>query len=204
MTTTLSESCLNVDFCEANDCSPFSSKNIQECRCGSDNCRGVLGPRPKEREIKDALKPLTENAGTKRKFQQAMGDIVEAVSSKKRKIAVPKSVKKAVQTISAQAKAQLGKVNAIKAGGENERLVKKVSERSLRHLKRAKGKTTTVKFRARTIKGSAASAEPAKKTSRRGTIRVDSRSVKRNVVQTIKGANRRGGIGKSIRVIEAE
>ena len=133
-----------------------------------------------------------------------MGDIVEAVSSKKRKIAVPKSVKKAVQTVSAQAKAQLGKVNAIKSGGENERLVKKVSERSLRHLKRAKGKSTTVKFRARTIKGSAASAEPAKGTSRGGTIRVNSRSVKRNVVQTIKGANRRGGVGKSIRVIEGE
>ena len=26
---------------------PFSAKNVQECRCGSDNCRGVLGPKPK-------------------------------------------------------------------------------------------------------------------------------------------------------------
>ena len=204
MTTTSSRSSLNLTRAMTNGHSPFSSKNIQECRCGSNNCRGVLGPRPKEREIKDALKPLTESAGTKRKLQQAMGDIVEAVSSKKRKIAVPKSVKKAVQTVSAQAKAQLAKVNAIKSGEENERLVKKVSERSLRHLKRAKGKSTTVKFRARTIKGSAASAEPVKRSARGSTIRVNSKSVKRNVVSTIKGANRRGGVGKSIRVIEGE
>lgn len=27
---------------------PFSQKNVQECRCGSERCRGVLGPRPKE------------------------------------------------------------------------------------------------------------------------------------------------------------
>jgi histone-lysine N-methyltransferase ASH1L len=33
---------------------PFSAKNVQECRCGSDNCRGILGPRPKD------LKPLKE------------------------------------------------------------------------------------------------------------------------------------------------
>lgn len=27
---------------------PFSQKHVQECRCGSERCRGVLGPRPKE------------------------------------------------------------------------------------------------------------------------------------------------------------
>ena len=28
---------------------PFSLKNVQKCLCGEDNCRGVLGPRPKEK-----------------------------------------------------------------------------------------------------------------------------------------------------------
>src|SRR5262245_51613505 len=28
--------------------SPFSSKNIQECCCGTESCRGVLGPKPKK------------------------------------------------------------------------------------------------------------------------------------------------------------
>ncbi|KAK4200169.1 hypothetical protein QBC40DRAFT_74080 [Triangularia verruculosa] len=27
---------------------PFSAKNVQKCLCGSTNCRGVLGPKPKE------------------------------------------------------------------------------------------------------------------------------------------------------------
>jgi len=56
---------------------PFSAMNIQMCRCGMPSCRGVLGPRPKEREAKEAnLDPLIKNdlriprgavAGSKRK-----------------------------------------------------------------------------------------------------------------------------------------
>ncbi|KAI1813148.1 SET domain-containing protein [Poronia punctata] len=38
---------------------PFSSKNVQKCLCGSPNCRGVLGPKPKE--VK-APKPSKEEA----------------------------------------------------------------------------------------------------------------------------------------------
>ncbi|KAJ4340122.1 hypothetical protein N0V87_002743 [Didymella glomerata] len=51
---------------------PFSQKNIQECRCGTESCRGVLGPKPKkpveERSIASAL-----IAGTKRKLQDFLG-----------------------------------------------------------------------------------------------------------------------------------
>jgi palmitoyltransferase ZDHHC9/14/18 len=52
--------------------SPFSQKNIQECRCGTESCRGVLGPKPKkpieEKSIASAL-----IAGTKRKLQDLLG-----------------------------------------------------------------------------------------------------------------------------------
>lgn len=52
--------------------SPFSQKNIQECRCGTESCRGVLGPKPKkpieEKSIASAL--IT---GTKRKLQDLLG-----------------------------------------------------------------------------------------------------------------------------------
>lgn len=52
--------------------SPFSQKNIQECRCGTESCRGVLGPKPKkpveEKSITSAL-----IAGTKRKLQDFLG-----------------------------------------------------------------------------------------------------------------------------------
>ncbi|KAH0144685.1 SET domain-containing protein, partial [Aureobasidium melanogenum] len=53
---------------------PYSVKNVQECRCGATNCRGVLGPRPK-----DANKPVTKKekegmaAGMKRKVGEFFG-----------------------------------------------------------------------------------------------------------------------------------
>ncbi|PQE06148.1 Histone-lysine N-methyltransferase ASH1L protein [Rutstroemia sp. NJR-2017a BBW] len=57
---------------------PFSAKNVQECRCGSDNCRGFLGPKPKNptvtkstTAIKDAVKAGLK-AG-KRKLQEMIG-----------------------------------------------------------------------------------------------------------------------------------
>ncbi|KAF1934324.1 SET domain-containing protein [Didymella exigua CBS 183.55] len=69
---------------------PFSQKNIQECRCGTESCRGVLGPKPKkpveERSITSAL-----IAGTKRKLQDFLGSgrarsENNADSPKKRKV----------------------------------------------------------------------------------------------------------------------
>ncbi|KAF2131957.1 SET domain-containing protein [Dothidotthia symphoricarpi CBS 119687] len=51
---------------------PFSQKNIQACRCGTESCRGVLGPKPKklveERSMASAF-----IAGTKRKIQDVLG-----------------------------------------------------------------------------------------------------------------------------------
>ena len=92
---------------------PFSVKNIQECRCGAVNCRGVLGPKPKEakereiregREIREALNPITN--GRKRKVQQMAEDILESVKSAVKRprinVTVPTSVKNAMM------KAQIG------------------------------------------------------------------------------------------------
>ncbi|POS88400.1 hypothetical protein EPUL_000047, partial [Erysiphe pulchra] len=71
---------------------PFSTKNIQKCLCGSDNCRGVLGPRPKDLKIakeKDNFKvPLKASiAGRKRKIREIKGNFDDLESSilKKRK-----------------------------------------------------------------------------------------------------------------------
>ncbi|CAH0044740.1 unnamed protein product [Clonostachys solani] len=52
---------------------PFSSKNVQKCLCGQPNCRGFLGPKP--REVKPAIKTVlkdTVKAG-KRKLQEFLG-----------------------------------------------------------------------------------------------------------------------------------
>ena len=111
---------------------PFSAKNVQECRCGAEGCRGVLGPKPKE--IKEALKSIT--TGGKRKIQQVVEDAVETVT-KKRKLAVPSSVKTAFATAKASTSRRLSQAKILTATpAQQERLVKKASERSLKGLKR--------------------------------------------------------------------
>ncbi|KAK8023970.1 SET domain-containing protein [Apiospora rasikravindrae] len=74
---------------------PFSAKNVQKCLCGSPNCRGVLGPRPKEvKEIKPAKQDLKKTVkdgvkAGKRKIQELIGDKEDGNAAKKRKIKTP-------------------------------------------------------------------------------------------------------------------
>ena len=115
---------------------PFSAKNVQECRCGAEGCRGVLGPKPKE--IKDALKPILTSK--KRKIQQYVEDAVETVT-KKRKIAVPSSVMSAFATAKTQASKSFSQASRLSASSAQKKpLIRKTSTRSLKGLKR---KSTT-------------------------------------------------------------
>ncbi|KAI0447179.1 hypothetical protein F4803DRAFT_356540 [Xylaria telfairii] len=80
---------------------PFSAKNVQKCLCGSPNCRGVLGPKPKEvkppkpskEELAKAAKETTKRG--KRKLKEALGesDEAEAGTKKKRKIKTSAGIK---------------------------------------------------------------------------------------------------------------
>jgi len=73
--------------------SPYSQKNVQQCRCGSDNCRGVLGPRPKEKErIRESIS--NTNAGTKRKNVR---DAPASRSYKRRKVLTPQPNKSGIR-----------------------------------------------------------------------------------------------------------
>jgi len=73
---------------------PFSAKNVQECRCGSENCRGVLGPKPKDpKPIKETIKDAVKGAvkagkAVKRKAKELLAgdDDSDAPTPKKRKI----------------------------------------------------------------------------------------------------------------------
>ena len=75
---------------------PFSAKNVQECRCGSNNCRGVLGPKQKDTKIMKESLTEAVMAGVKagkRKLKELLGDGGEddeddedSRSPKKRKI----------------------------------------------------------------------------------------------------------------------
>ncbi|BDD63353.1 hypothetical protein MAP00_008253 [Monascus purpureus] len=87
---------------------PYSQKNVQECRCGSSTCRGILGPRPKDKEKRmlkqskteekaSRFKSSTKSAGSrtvvaKRKREAAL-DVSTSRVNKKRKILSMGSVK---------------------------------------------------------------------------------------------------------------
>ncbi|KAL1963758.1 hypothetical protein VTN77DRAFT_7824 [Rasamsonia byssochlamydoides] len=92
---------------------PFSSKNVQECRCGAPTCRGVLGPRPKEQRSKEAksddkknskaqnkkgskFKSKSSLAGTKRKTESVLDESTSRLN-KKRKMLTAKSVKTGIK-----------------------------------------------------------------------------------------------------------
>lgn len=193
---------------------PYSVKNVQECRCGAPSCRGVLGPKPKE--IKDALKPITK--GGKRKFQQALEDSIVAVT-KKRKIAIPSSVKKVLATAKAQASKKLTKTRILSSSNQRERLVKRVSSRSLRDVRhtttgcstgnRVK-KTTMITYSRRHLStGSFAKERRStedRPASRKDDVRAKAISTRKNVVRTVRRSSRRASHnrGKSIRIIGDE
>ena len=204
---------------------PYSVKNVQECRCGAEGCRGVLGPKPKE--IREALKSIT--TGGKRKLQQVVEDAVETVT-KKRKIAVPKSMKSAFATAKAQTSRRLSQAGVLESSAaQNQQLVKKVSQRSLRGLEQEttsksvrdekKRRRTTITYsRRRSTVGTLAETKGEDKTrrrssakvaeedtkgpiSRRDSVKVRAASVKENVVRTVRRSSRGTPAGKTIRII---
>ncbi|KAK6580691.1 hypothetical protein PZA11_006927 [Diplocarpon coronariae] len=107
---------------------PFSAKNVQECRCGSENCRGVLGPKPKPnpkdpKPVKETIKAAvkaTVKAGRatvtagKRKLKELLGgdeteDDADVPSPKKRKMKAATGVKQSSSRSSTQMAKGAGK-----------------------------------------------------------------------------------------------
>ncbi|KAK3372421.1 hypothetical protein B0H63DRAFT_295013 [Podospora didyma] len=95
---------------------PFSAKNVQKCLCGSPNCRGVLGPKPKEAKPPKAPKEVKSVRGSvkagKRKLKELLagGDGSDGKATKKLKV-----VKKTKASFSAKGlKAAKGAATAIK------------------------------------------------------------------------------------------
>ncbi|KAF5559380.1 histone-lysine n-methyltransferase ASH1L [Fusarium mexicanum] len=97
---------------------PFSAKNVQKCLCGEPNCRGVLGPKPREvkqpkTDLKNAVKGAVK-AG-KRKLKELIGDEGDnGKNAKKRKVQPAKGVKRAISN--AGSKMAKGAANAFKKG----------------------------------------------------------------------------------------
>ncbi|KAJ5668050.1 uncharacterized protein N7477_006620 [Penicillium maclennaniae] len=100
---------------------PYSSKNVQQCRCGAENCRGILGPRPKDKDqrpkIVEEKKVVNKNkkmTGTKRKLADE-DESTNARGGKKRKMITPKSIKASVKKVITKATTARGKAVAKKA-----------------------------------------------------------------------------------------
>ena len=141
--------------------SPFSSKNIQECRCGAATCRGVLGPRvSRDKEPKDALAPLTQPVSAKRKLAQAAGSLKRRrVASEAAGKAASKAVTKAIGKAAGKAVARAAprvtqSVRVVQKGGPRVRkavvAVRSTTIRGARAVKRTAGRQTVV-ARARAV-----------------------------------------------------
>jgi histone-lysine N-methyltransferase ASH1L len=121
---------------------PFSAKNVQTCLCGSENCRGFLGPRPRGvKPPKTDLKKTVKGAvkAGKRKLKEMMGDEPAGGNkAKKRKILPATGVKRSLSN--ASIKAAKGAATAIR---------KSMSSISLSG-KKGQAKGTPVKRRAST------------------------------------------------------
>ena len=75
---------------------PYSQKNVQECRCGSEKCRGVLGPRSKEDKKQkspeeEANKGRGKLAGAKRKIADAIEETTTRITKKAKMATAPKA-----------------------------------------------------------------------------------------------------------------
>jgi histone-lysine N-methyltransferase ASH1L len=192
---------------------PFSAKNVQECRCGSDNCRGVLGPKPKppvKEGIREAVKAGVK-AG-KRKLKELLGgdedDSESPRSPKKRKIKEPKGLKRsassasikmakgAAKAVKRTVSAQL--LNARHAVG-SKRIIKKTMKAS--SLKTYGKRQTKVSSRNSSLTIVATGGSPRSSKSKVSSL--GKRSLKRNVVRSVrpaKGGPRAASEG-TIRVI---
>lgn len=100
---------------------PYSQKNVQVCRCGAENCRGVLGPKPKELPKKEKESAL---AGAKRKIAEVIEEGKEMMTgNKKRKVEEKKKLPKGWVYLPAEEKPKSKSTKAktkSETGSENE------------------------------------------------------------------------------------
>jgi len=151
---------------------PFSNKNVQKCLCGSENCRGVLGPKSKEaKPPKKSVVKGTVKAGKRKLKDFLAGDEADSSpkSAKKRKL-----IKKAGPAAGRSPSA--GKKRSLSSSG----------------LKAAKGAATALKRSVSTMSLGAKAAMGSKtggtprRASTGGRIKVASTSGKKGVRQIIR------------------
>lgn len=138
---------------------PFSAKNVQKCLCGSANCRGVLGPKPKEVKMPKVPKEDKKSAkgaakGGKRKLAELLAgsNDEESVAKPAKKVKVQpaaglqrtvsaktlKAVKSAAKGATTLASNKFGTIKSKKAA------VKVAAKRIVKVAAKGKGKVVTL------------------------------------------------------------
>ncbi|KAL4759825.1 putative histone-lysine N-methyltransferase (Ash1) [Aspergillus foveolatus] len=95
---------------------PYSQKNVQQCRCGSSQCRGILGPRKREKEQRAELRAakLKEIAdakkakAAKRRKENALNRS-HPRNNRKGRALTPSSIKSGVKKAASKARVAVSK-----------------------------------------------------------------------------------------------
>ncbi|PIG83659.1 histone-lysine N-methyltransferase (Ash1) [Aspergillus arachidicola] len=199
---------------------PYSQKNVQQCRCGSDRCRGILGPRPREKEQRSKEKELraenekkSSSKNNNKKASITKQKVLNGSTSRvnKRQLLGSKSIKSGVKKVVSKARASASKAttasrtsskttvstktskttNKKATATPTRRQVKKDSTKSKKEVKLPKVKTTKTKARA-----PASARKPAQKTKTQSTpstskLSRPSEKTKAKILQAAKGTNAR-------------
>ncbi|KIW34757.1 uncharacterized protein PV07_01515 [Cladophialophora immunda] len=195
---------------------PYSQKNVQECRCGSQKCRGVLGPRSKEERKpkspeKETSKSRSKLAGAKRKIAEVIEEGTSRITKKTKIAAAPKG--KGSSRSQSSSPVKVRKMKLIKKA-----VTRKTSATVVGGLSRRPSKLKTLVASAkskavkrRVVSTSSSTALIAKKSpkraapatvSRSSSLREKASSVKSRVVRSVRTTQRVRT--KTVRAIEAE
>ncbi|EXJ68415.1 histone-lysine N-methyltransferase ASH1L [Cladophialophora psammophila CBS 110553] len=195
---------------------PYSQKNVQECRCGSEKCRGVLGPRSKEeRKLKnpeeEKNKGRSKLAGAKRKIADVIEESASRITKKTKVATAPKRKVLGRSQSTSSVKVRKTKLMKKAVTRKTSATVGKGLSRRPSKLKTlvASARSKTVKRRVVSTSSSTALIEkkgPRKTTqasvSRSSSLREKASSVKSRVVRSVRATRRVRT--KTVRAIEAE
>ncbi|ODM18449.1 hypothetical protein SI65_06320 [Aspergillus cristatus] len=199
---------------------PYSQKNVQQCRCGSANCRGVLGPRPREKEqrSKEREEQKKQNASakktqTKTTTKRKIGSVIDESASrlKKKRKTSKTGVKKAVS----RSRASVSRSTTTK---KTEPATKRTTKRTTKATTKSKAATATAtptktaprtnrnvklpnvttKAKVKTTVRTTTKAKPAakaqpSKTKAASTLKRPSAETKAKILAAAKGTGRKRG-----------
>jgi histone-lysine N-methyltransferase ASH1L len=161
---------------------PFSQKNVQECRCGAKNCRGVLGPKakeekkPKDKDEAAASARTNSLAGAKRKLAQIFDDSTSGLT-KKRKVTTSRTT-----TVSKTSSPRSNSISAKKAVNRKASVLKRI-------VNSAKDKATQKRVvSVSSVRETLLPQSSARPLSRRESVKAKAQSVRRTVVRTVRGS----------------